>query len=698
MYKQGSQAAVVGVCLALFALWHSTQGADAARHSRHGAGSAPPFAPAAASPSATAGASKTAGSGSAGPDTEGSPDAGSAAAARVARPPIAPPMTASQVIQVLDQTVDWYRTLGLQQQAATEPSDMLFFYDNRQTASNVMSLAFDIARADADLLVKEQPSSQDTGDTGISSQTLLQFKQKLESQSASARAELDAQRRELNTASKKSKTDVEAKINELEGVLDLVNTKKNILETMTAFVTGAGGTSAGSLKAQIDAMAVAMPSTTAPSTTNSAASTASPAGNASSAPSLLGPTNSAAATVGRFGLWDLAANALRLSEKASTITSIDRRTAALQATLAQIRAPLMSQIKELSARGDALAAQSASADSATLNGVRDELDALAEEFKQTSAVLIPLSRESNLLSQYRRNLSNWREAIDAQYRDALKTLGIRSGLVLAVLALLFGAAGLWRRMVLRYIQDSRRRYQLLLLRRIALWSLVVIVIGIAFASELGSIVTFAGLITAGIAVAMQSVLVSIVGYFFLIGKYGIRVGDRVQIGEVAGEVIDLGLVRMYLMELGAKGTMGPTGRVVAFANSVVFQVSSGLFKQIPGVNFTWREVVLTLPSGADYAVIKEKLMAAVTDALKDYRGEILRQTKEIERTTLSSSAGDAQPQVQLHFSAGGVEAHVRYPVHLQHAAEIDERVTEAMANVVSKVPAGVGAGVAAHSG
>jgi small-conductance mechanosensitive channel len=92
------------------------------------------------------------------------------------------------------------------------------------------------------------------------------------------------------------------------------------------------------------------------------------------------------------------------------------------------------------------------------------------------------------------------------------------------------------------------------LRRIALWTLVVIIIGFTFASELGSIVTFAGLITAGLAVAMQSVLVSIVGYFFLIGKYGIRVGDRVQIGEVSGEIIELGMVRMYLMELAGRGS------------------------------------------------------------------------------------------------------------------------------------------------
>jgi small-conductance mechanosensitive channel len=396
---------------------------------------------------------------------------------------------------------------------------------------------------------------------------------------------------------------------------------------------------------------------------------------------------SAVPTAGRFGLWDLASHVFRLSEKAATIDSVDRRTVLLQTALTGVRTPLMDQIKKLSARGDALAASADSAnEAATLNGLHDQLDELADQFRQASSLLIPLSREGVLLVQYRRNLANWRDSVRTEYRAAIKTVGIRLGFLAVLLALIFGSAELWRRTVLRYIQDSRRRYQLLLLRRIALWSLVVIVIGFAFASELGSIATFAGLITAGIAVAMQSVLVSIVGYFFLIGKYGIRVGDRVQIGDVAGEVIDLGLVRMYLMELGAKGASGPTGRVVAFANSVVFQVASGLFKQIPGVNFSWRELVLNLPADSDYAAVKEQLTAAISTALKEYLPEILRQTKEIERTTLSSYGGNADPQVQLHFAGTSVEAHVRYPVQLQHASEIDERVTEALAKVLAAIP------------
>jgi hypothetical protein len=76
-------------------------------------------------------------------------------------------------------------------------------------------------------------------------------------------------------------------------------------------------------------------------------------------------------------------------------------------------------------------------------------------------------------------------------------------------------------------------------------------------------------------------------------------------------------------------------------------------------------------------------MAAVVDVVKDYHEEIVRQTKQIETTTASSSVGGAKPQVQLHFSAAGVEALVRYPVQLQHEAEIDERVSRELMKVIS---------------
>lgn len=594
----------------------------------------------------------------------------------------AAPMTGAQVIQLLDQTIDWHRTLGIQQQAANQPSDQLILYDNRQTANRVVALAFEIARANAEILGKQPAPS--AGDGAVSTQTLAQLRAKFEAQGAAAQSELESAQRQLAKARSQQRIELRAKISELQGELDLINARKSLLSTMLTFVSQSdtNGFSAGALKAQIDTMAVTLPSSanagSAPTNSTPPAASASPASVPAPAVADTGPA-------ARFGIWDLIANVVRLSEKSTTISTVDSRTEALQAAFAQVRTPLVNQLKSLSARGDVLAAKADTADSATLNEFRSQLDTLANQFKQTSALLIPLSKEGMLLNQYRRNLGNWRDAVKSQYRSALKRLGLRLGLLAVLLTVVFVAAEVWRRAVLRYVQDSRRRYQLLLLRKIALWSLVFLIIGFAFASELGSIVTFAGLITAGLAVAMQSVLVSIVGYFFLIGKYGIRVGDRVQIGDVTGEVIDLGLVRLYLMELGGHGLMGPTGRVVAFANSIVFQVSSGLFKQIPGVNFGWHDITLSLPAGVDYAATKAKLIAAVSGALKDYREEIVRQTKEIQRTTSSTSGGDAQPRVQLSFSATGVEAHVRYPVHLQHAAEIDERVSQELLNVITNL-------------
>ncbi len=598
---------------------------------------------------------------------------------------LAAPMSAEEVIRVLDQTVDWYRTLGVQQQAATEPSDLLILYENRQITNQVVGLAFDAARADADLLAR-QPTPPDPGQQPTSSQTLAQLQKKLEAQQSTVQGELDSAKLRLGAGNAREKADLRAKVSELQGELELIGAKKNILDSIGGFQSGSGAPSGtGALRAQIDAMAVALPSmSTVPLPAASASSASGHSSPAAAAPAASFATTAASPANSRFGLWDLVANVFRLSEKASTIEGVDRRTAELKGALTQIRGTLVGDMRALSGQGDALMSQADTADSGALNGVRNQLDALVERLKQASAIFVPLSKQLVLLDQYHRNLMNWRDAVVGQTHEALKVLGIRVGVLLAILAVVFTLADLWRRAVLRYIQDARRRYQLMLLRRIALWSLVVVIVGFAFASELSSIVTFAGLITAGLAVAMQSVLVSIVGYFFLIGKYGIRVGDRVQIGDVQGEIIDIGLVRMYLMEY-ARGSVVPTGRVVAFANSVVFQVSSGLFKQIPGINLTWHDITLSMPPGVDYALAKKKLYTAAVDSLADYREEIQRQTRELQRTTSSNTAGDALPTVQLSYSAKGVDAHVRYPVHLPHAAEIDERMSRSLLQAISEL-------------
>ena len=602
-------------------------------------------------------------------------------------------MTGEQVVRILDETVDWYRTLGAQQQSATQPSDLLILYANRQIADRAIGLAFEIARANAELLSSEADVAQKAAaDAASSPQALQRVQQQLDGRRAEIQAEIASTQRRLAAAPKAQGAEVQTRISELQSELDLVNARRNLHGSMSQFTyqSDANGAGVNALKAHIDAIAVSIPSSSSGAGPAGAAagSAAGSASGSAAAPTASGPLSSRSDNgSGRLGIWDLAANVLRLSDKIRTIDIVDRRTAALQDTFTQIRTPPQEQIKALSARGDALAVQADSSNGAALKGVRDQFDTLAWLFKQTAAILLPLSQEGVLLDQYRRNLSSWRDNAKSQYFDALKALGVRLAILLALLAIVFVAAEAWRRGVLRYVQEPRRRYQLLLVRRIVFWALVVAIVGFTFTTELGSLATFAGLLTAGVAVAMQSVLVSIVGYFFLIGKYGIRVGDRVQIGSVTGEVIDLGLVRLHLMELSGQGRLGPTGRVVAFANSIVFQASGGIFKQIPGVNLAWHDITLTLPPKADPSAMKEKLLAAANQVLSEYSEDMARQTREIQKTTSLHAGGEAQAQVQLRFSASGVEALVRYPVQLQRAAEIDERISRELLKVITDAAA-----------
>jgi small-conductance mechanosensitive channel len=583
-------------------------------------------------------------------------------------------MMGEQVVQLLDETVDWYRMLGVQQQSATQPSDLLILYANRQAADRVVALAFELARANAELLSSQAELQQQAdADAAGSSQALERDQRNLDERKTSLETEIAATRRQLGAAEADERTMLQAKVGELQSELDLVNARRNLLSNMMEFAheTDANGSGVTAHKDHINAIAASIP----------AASGVMPELGAVEPDAVITAAPAPAEQIGarRFGIWDLGANVVRLQNKLATIDEVDRRTEELQQTFTQIRVAPEEQIAMLSARGDELAARSDGSDAAALRAARAEYDTIAWLFAQTSSILVPLSKAGVLLEQYRSNLDSWREATGAQYRGALKALAARVGFLALLLAAVFAGGELWKRAVFKYVQETRRRHQLLLVRRIVVWAVAIVIIGIAFATEASSFATFAGLLSAGIAVAMQSVLVSIVGYFFLIGKYGLRVGDHVQIGNVSGEVIDLGLVRLHLMELGPQ--YGPPGRVVALANSVVFQAAGGIFKQIPGVSLAWRELSVTLPGDADYAAIKERLLGAASRVLDHYGDELERQARELNKTSWGT-AEKAKAQVQLRFSPESIEAIVRYPVPLQRAAEVEERMSRALLEAV----------------
>jgi small-conductance mechanosensitive channel len=279
-------------------------------------------------------------------------------------------------------------------------------------------------------------------------------------------------------------------------------------------------------------------------------------------------------------------------------------------------------------------------------------------------------------------LNEWRDSIGRESKYALRAVLSRVVLIFLALAVILVLSEVWRRITFRYVSEPRRRRQFLVMRRVVIGFLIVVVLVLGFVSEFSSLATFAGFITAGIAVGLQAVLLSVAAYFFVIGRYGIRVGDRISIAGITGDVVDIGLVRLYLMELGGSGLdFYPTGRIVVFSNSVLFQAGTPLFKQIPGTEYAWHEVVVIIALGGNHKDVQEKLVSAVNAVYSKYKQEIERQHSAIERR-VDIQIGLPQPEAHLQFADTGVELLVRYPVEIRKAPEIDEEMTRKVLELI----------------
>jgi small-conductance mechanosensitive channel len=586
----------------------------------------------------------------------------------------------SKVIQFLNQTIDWYRTVGTQQQVSVERDLVAVGTDNRQMANQIVGLAFDFARAEADsILQTNNPNAtpQEAADAQHD-RALLQLQDKLDKQMQDSKTELESLRQKLQTAGGKKRQQLQSQIAEVQAELDLANARKESLRSMIEFAQTTGSNSrVGGLKAQIQALAESLP---AEATTSS--NSANIATQTKERPH---PSTAATDTASPSGIWDLCADLFELTQEIHKVDTSIQQTVALASRSKELRAPLVNQLKSLAGRGDDLAQAADTANTAQLAQERQQLDSLATQFKHAAATALPLSKQGILLDLYQQSLKQWESTLRDRRDLELKGLFVRLMFLALVLGFVFGAAELGRRAVYRYVHEPRRRYQFLLLRKFILWFFIAIIVAFSFASKLGSVVTFAGLITAGVAVALQNVILATVGYFFLIGKYGVRLGDRVQIGGVTGEVIEIGLVRLHVMELSG-GDFLPTGRIVAFSNSIVFQPTAGVFRQIPGTNFQWHEITLELSLDTDYSEVKRRLLAVVEKVLANYRDDLDRQYRLLQNNFFFVPIGEFHPKLQLRFLPSALQVVIRYPVDRHQASEIDERLSQELLHELDREP------------
>jgi small-conductance mechanosensitive channel len=349
-----------------------------------------------------------------------------------------------------------------------------------------------------------------------------------------------------------------------------------------------------------------------------------------------------------------------------------KETSDLQDEIEKVRTPLVDQVR--SVVGDDLSI-STSTDPAQLSAQRDALESDTNRFKQLATVLVPLGEQALTVDSAMSTLDDWRNALESRMASVARYLAIRLGIVLGWIAIVLIVSDVWRRATFRYLHDLRRRRQFLVLRRVVVAIALTLVAIFGLVSEIGSIATYIGFVTAGIAVALQNVILAVVAYFFLIGRYGVRIGDRITMAGVTGRVVDISLVRIYLMEL-AGADLHATGRMVVLSNAVLFQPTA-LFKQIPGADFVWHTVTLTIAATADVSEAHKRLGSAAEEVYAKYRPAIERQHAMVQRF-IDFDASSPQPEVRLRLTENGLECSVRYPVELDQAALIDQQMLKAL--------------------
>jgi len=568
----------------------------------------------------------------------------------------------------LNRVISWYRHCTSIQPIGL-PSDAIYQDNTQDFAAQVVRLAFQSAKAEAAMIAAQQKASgsnQGSGET-TQQQALARMQAKTSSQIAQLQSQIETLDGQIAKATADRRVKLLSERDALQGELELQKAFLDANEKMSAFVEtnveAVGGFAGG-----INELARSIPEVLA--------STANPQKTVPT------PTPAKASLANSGGL---ISQAMMLYDYMSAAHQIDRliqETSLTRDVADQLRTPLRVALRETIKQSEMLANQSPASDPQELQAERQGFQALTERFKQLSAALLPLSQEIIVLNDSKTNLVEWGKSINRESKYVLRSVLVRvCGIALALLVVLV-LSEIWRRITFRYVSDPRRRRQFLVLRRVVIGFLIAIVLTMGFISEFSSLATFAGFITAGIAVGLQAVLLSVAAYFFIIGRYGIRVGDRITVAGITGDVVDIGLIRLYLMELAGTGLdFYPTGRIVVFSNAVLFQTGTPLFKQIPGTEYAWHEVVVMIAPDGNHKAAQEKLVGAVNSVYSQYQEEIERQHATVERR-VDIQIEAPRPEARLQFADAGLELLVRYPVEIRKAPDIDEEMTRKVLDLV----------------
>jgi small-conductance mechanosensitive channel len=253
---------------------------------------------------------------------------------------------------------------------------------------------------------------------------------------------------------------------------------------------------------------------------------------------------------------------------------------------------------------------------------------------------------------------SWMAVVQARQRTAMR------GMIQSVLLILLIILGVYLcgRFIDHFITpaaaDRTRLRTLRVVMRFVVQAVAVLLLLLVLFGMPSQMPTILGLATAGLTVAMKDFIVAFFGWFALMGRNGIRVGDWVEINGVVGEVAEIGLLRTVLLETGNWNDAGhPTGRKVAFVNS--YAIEGHYFNFSTSGQWLWDELQILVPATQNPYPILDAIQKLVTTATGD---NARTAEEEWQRATHRErmAAVSAAPAINLRPTTAGVEVHVRY--------------------------------------
>jgi small-conductance mechanosensitive channel len=255
--------------------------------------------------------------------------------------------------------------------------------------------------------------------------------------------------------------------------------------------------------------------------------------------------------------------------------------------------------------------------------------------------------------------------------DSLSLVGKSAAAAIGIL-IIWGAFHVLERTLPRHFRQGDARYRVRKFIVFCSYVTILLFLAILFEDRLGRLSFALGIAGAGLAVALQDIIASIAGAFSIGFSSLYAVGDRVQIGDTRGDVIDIGLLRTTIMETGNWVNADLyNGRIVRVPNSSVLKGT--VFNYSQGFRFIWDEIKVVLSTDSDCSLARNIFLRLAKEAVGDYLLEAQTSWKVISDNYQSANPA-LEPSVSLIVNAGSLEFSISYVVDYNRRTAMKDRL------------------------